>query len=70
MRGDVELFESIIKTADGWTVQAPLYRVDGGPYRRIANGVCPSRIIKVEPMDEWRQSVFMAKARAMAVRAR
>lgn len=66
MRGDIELREAVIVTADGWALQAPLYRVDGGAWRRVSNGHPPSRIIKTEPMSEWRQAEFMGQARKMA----
>lgn len=66
MRGHIELCESIIVTADGWTLQAPLYRVDGGAWRRVSNGHPPSRIVKMEMMTERRYEKFVWQARRMA----
>lgn len=66
MLGHIELCEAVIVTADKRTLQAPLYRVDGGVWRRVSNGHPPSRIIKTEPMSEWRQAEFMGQARKMA----
>lgn len=66
--GDVVFYEAVVQRSwsDGGTLQAPLFRVDGGPLRRAVNGEAEMGIIKsIEPMREERQAMVMPLVREL-----
>lgn len=66
--GDVVFYEAVVQRSwsDGGTLQAPLFRVDGGPLRRAVNGEAEMGIIKsIEPMQEERQAMMMPLVREL-----
>ncbi len=68
MSGDVVFYEAVVQRSwsDGGTLQAPLFRIDGGPLRRAVNGEAEMGIIKsIEPMREERQAMLMPLVREL-----
>jgi hypothetical protein len=68
MSGDVVFYEAVVQRSwiDGGTLQAPLFRIDGGPLRRAVNGEIEMGIIKsIEPMREERQTMLMPLVRQL-----
>ncbi len=66
--GDIAFYEAVVQRSwsDGGTLQAPLFRVDGGPLRRAVNGEVEMGIIKsIEPMIEERSAMLMPPVREL-----
>lgn len=67
MNGHIDLFEAIVIRGPGHVVHAPLFRIDGGPLRRVNGGeVETGKVYSISKMDEWRAAEIMPLARAAA----